>query len=161
MGRQGRVHIVVKFKNTYAISAHHHSRCEFETRSWSGVLDATSYDKAYQWLATGRWFSLNTPASSTNKTDHHEKTEILVKVALNTITLNLISICSKYLYFHSINRIFLKLWIMFSGFYFCRTEHVPLCDLSKHNSDDFIFVFDNTPCLRVNQWHIQNWLNTC
>jgi hypothetical protein len=35
----------------------------------------------------GRWFSLGTPVSSTNKTDRHDITEILLKVALNTITL--------------------------------------------------------------------------
>ena len=35
---------------------------------------------------TGRWFSPGTPVSSTNKTDHHDITEILLKVALNTIT---------------------------------------------------------------------------
>ena len=34
---------------------------------------------------TGRWFSLGTPVSSTNKTDRHGITEILLKVALNTI----------------------------------------------------------------------------
>jgi hypothetical protein len=33
-----------------------------------------------------RWFSLDTPVSSTNKTDSHDKTEILLKLALNTIT---------------------------------------------------------------------------
>ena len=36
---------------------------------------------------TGRWFSPCTPVSSTNKTDCHEITEILLKVALNTITI--------------------------------------------------------------------------
>jgi hypothetical protein len=35
-----------------------------------------------QWLAAGRWFS---PVSSNNKTDRHNITEILLKVALNTI----------------------------------------------------------------------------
>jgi hypothetical protein len=35
--------------------------------------------------ATGQWFSPGTPVSSTNKTDHHDITEILLKVALNTI----------------------------------------------------------------------------
>jgi len=30
----------------------------------------------------GRWFSLGTPVSSTNKIDHHDITEILLKVAL-------------------------------------------------------------------------------
>jgi hypothetical protein len=37
--------------------------------------------------ATGRWFSPGTPVSSTNKTDRHDITEILLKVAFNTITL--------------------------------------------------------------------------
>ena len=31
------------------------------------------------------WFSPGTPLSSTNKTDLHDKTEILLKVALHTI----------------------------------------------------------------------------
>jgi hypothetical protein len=33
-----------------------------------------------------RWFSLDTLVSATNKTDSHDLTEILLKVALNTIT---------------------------------------------------------------------------
>jgi hypothetical protein len=52
-----------------------------------GVLDTTLCYKVCQWLAAGRWFSLGIPVSSTNKTDHHDITEILLKVALNTITL--------------------------------------------------------------------------
>ena len=39
------------------------------------------------------WVSLGTPVSPTNKTDHHDITETLFKVALNTITLTLISQC--------------------------------------------------------------------
>jgi hypothetical protein len=38
-----------------------------------------------QWFATGRWFSPGTLVSSTNKTDRHDITEMLLKVALNTI----------------------------------------------------------------------------
>ena len=45
----------------------------------------TLCDEVYQWLATGRWFSPGPPVSSTNKTDQHDITEILLKVALNTI----------------------------------------------------------------------------
>ena len=45
----------------------------------------TLCDKVCQWLATGRWFSLVPPVSSTNKTDCHDITEILLKVTLNTI----------------------------------------------------------------------------
>jgi hypothetical protein len=37
---------------------------------------------------TGWWFSAGTPVSSTNKADRHDITEILLKVALNTINLN-------------------------------------------------------------------------
>ena len=53
-----------------------------------GVLDTTLCDKVYQWLAAGRWFSPDTPVSSTNETDCHDITEILLEVALNTIIIN-------------------------------------------------------------------------
>ena len=49
----------------------------------SGVFDTTLYDKVCPWLAAGRSFS---PVSSTNKTDRHDVAEILLKLALNTIT---------------------------------------------------------------------------
>ena len=52
---------------------------------WRGVIHTTLCDKVCQRLATGRWFSPDTPVSITNKTDHHDITEILLKVALNTI----------------------------------------------------------------------------
>ena len=51
-----------------------------------GILD-TLCDKVCHWLAVVQWLSLGTLASSTNKTDCHEITEILLKVVLNTITL--------------------------------------------------------------------------
>jgi hypothetical protein len=38
-------------------------------------------------LRQGRLFSHGTPVSSTNKTDRHDITEKLLKVALNTIAL--------------------------------------------------------------------------
>jgi len=47
----------------------------------------TLCDKVCQWLAAGRWFSPGIPVSSTNKTDRHDITEMLLKVALNTIKL--------------------------------------------------------------------------
>jgi hypothetical protein len=53
------------------------------------VRRTTLCDKVCQWLATGRWFSPGPPLSSiggsTNKTDRHDITEILLRVALNTI----------------------------------------------------------------------------
>jgi hypothetical protein len=42
-------------------------------------LSATSFLRLLQ------WFYLCTPVSSTNKSDPHDITEILLKVALNTI----------------------------------------------------------------------------
>jgi hypothetical protein len=52
------------------------------------VLD-TLCDKVCQWLVAGRLFSPDTPISSTNRTAHdrHDITEILLTLALNTITL--------------------------------------------------------------------------
>jgi hypothetical protein len=52
------------------------------------VLDTTLCDKVCQRLATGRWFSLGTLIFSTNKIDGHVLTEIILKVALNTINQN-------------------------------------------------------------------------
>jgi hypothetical protein len=57
-----------------------------------GVLDTPLCDKACQWLTAGRWFSPGTPFSSTNKTDRHDIAEILLKRALNTTTLTLLSL---------------------------------------------------------------------
>jgi hypothetical protein len=45
----------------------------------------TLCEKVCQWLATGGWFSRGTAVSSTNITDRHDITGILLKVALNTI----------------------------------------------------------------------------
>ena len=50
------------------------------------VLDTTLFVKVCQRLAADQWFSPENPVFSTNKTDRHDKTEILFKVALNTIT---------------------------------------------------------------------------
>ena len=75
----------VGYITTCAISAYHHWICEFEPHSWRGVLNTTLCDKVCQLLATGQWFSLDPPVSSTNKTDHHDIAEILFKVVLNTI----------------------------------------------------------------------------
>jgi hypothetical protein len=49
------------------------------------VRCTTLCNKVCQWLATDLWFSPGFPVSSTNKTDCHDITEILLKMALNTI----------------------------------------------------------------------------
>ena len=51
------------------------------------LLDTNLWDKVCQCLAAGRWFS---PVSSTNKTNRHDMTEIMLKVVLNTINLTYI-----------------------------------------------------------------------
>ena len=92
--------MVVGFTTTCAISAYHHLSWEFASCSWwsTGVLDTTLCDKLCQWLATGQRFS---PVSSTNKTDHHNITEILLKVVLNTINLCLvITIKNSFIYIY-------------------------------------------------------------
>ena len=54
-----------------------------------GILYATLCDTVCQQLATGRWYSPRTSIFSTNKTDHSNIIEILLKVVLNIITLTL------------------------------------------------------------------------
>jgi hypothetical protein len=51
---------------------------------WISIMArcTTLCDKVCKWLATGRWSS---PVSSNNKTDRHDISEILLKMALNTI----------------------------------------------------------------------------
>ena len=48
----------------------------------------TLCDKVCQWLAACWWFYHGPPVSSINKTHHHDITEIVLKVVLNTIKLN-------------------------------------------------------------------------
>ena len=64
-----------------------HERCELEYHSWQSVFDTTPCDKVCQWLPAGRWFSPDTRVSFTNEIGHHGIAEILLKMALNTMTL--------------------------------------------------------------------------
>ena len=72
-----------------------HNQCLSPLTLWvwiphrRGVLDTTLWDKVCQWLVAGVWFFTGTLVSSTNKIDGHDITEILLKVALKTITLTL------------------------------------------------------------------------
>ena len=80
--------MVVWFTTTFAISAYHHCSCELEYHSWRGVLDTTLCDKSLSLTCDRFVVFSDTPVSSTNKTDCHDITEIFLKMALNTITLN-------------------------------------------------------------------------
>ena len=91
-GRRGHDCMIVGFTTMYL-----YNQCLWLLTLWVRipfmlcVLDTTLCDKVCQWLAAGRWFSLGTPVSSTNKTDRNDITEILLKVALNTINPNYLS----------------------------------------------------------------------
>ena len=74
-GCHGRDHNVV--------GAYHHVCCEFESLSGRGIQNYLI--KFCQWLVIGQWFFPGPPISSTNETDCHDITKILLKVALNTI----------------------------------------------------------------------------
>ena len=47
-GGDPRDRVVVRFITTCAINAYRHLSCEFEPRSWRGVLDTTLCDKVCQ-----------------------------------------------------------------------------------------------------------------
>ena len=81
-GRRGCGRMVVGYTTTYAISA------EFEPRSWRGVLNTKLCDDC-------QWFSPGPPFSSSNETDRCNITEILLKVALNTLTLTMYNLCDE------------------------------------------------------------------
>ena len=59
-------------------------QCQFKDPAHDEVYSIQHYVIMF---VSGQWFSLDTLVSSTNKTDSHDITEILLKVALNTITL--------------------------------------------------------------------------
>ena len=77
--------MVLGFITTYATSAFHHFRCEFELRSG----EAYSMQHYMIMFVSDLWqigeFFPCTPVSSINKTDRHDIPGILLKVALNTI----------------------------------------------------------------------------
>jgi hypothetical protein len=59
-----------------------------EAKKWS---DSSNVGECLVFVCVelaGRWFSPGTPISSTNETNLHDITEILLKVALNTTTLS-------------------------------------------------------------------------
>ena len=86
VGHRGRDRMVVGFTTKYAISAYHHLSYELEYRSGEVYSIKHYVIKFVSDLRQVGSFLLGTPVSSTNKTDCHDITEILLKVALNIIT---------------------------------------------------------------------------
>ena len=81
-GSRGHDHMVVEFTTTYATVLITTNIVWVRIPLRRGVLNTTLCDQVCQWLTVGLWFSLGTPVSSTNKTNCHNITELLVKVAL-------------------------------------------------------------------------------
>jgi heme/copper-type cytochrome/quinol oxidase subunit 4 len=75
-----------------------------------GVLDTTLCDKVWQWLPVGLWFSPRTSVSSTNKTNRHYIIDIVLKVALNTITLTQVL----FLFFFFFDLVLTKIILLYS-----------------------------------------------
>ena len=79
-----------KFVRSYGSGIYNYlcNQCLSPLMLWVRILIrarcTTLCDKVCQWRVTGQWFSLGPPVSSTNKTDCHDKAEILLKGALNT-----------------------------------------------------------------------------
>jgi hypothetical protein len=65
--------MVVGFTTTYAISAYHHWYCEFESRSGRGVQHY-----GIKFVSDLRQIGSFIRVSPTNKTDHHDITEIVL-----------------------------------------------------------------------------------
>jgi hypothetical protein len=99
-----------------------------------------------QWLAEGRWLSPGTPVSSTSTTDRHDITEILLKVVLNTIPLNLRST--------SIHKNILGNRILFSS---------TLYPSGSVRSGLTLFVNYSTPTIKHYFWigARQYWVDIC
>ena len=84
-GHCGLDRMVVGFITTYAINAYHHLHCEFEPLSGKVHLIQNYVIKFVSdlWQVGGFLWVLRFPQQI--KTYHHDITEILLKVALNTI----------------------------------------------------------------------------
>jgi hypothetical protein len=132
--------MVVGFITTYAISAYHHWCFEFESRSGRGLQQYV-----IKWHATGWWFSLCRSVSSTNKTDCHDITEILLKVVFTKQT-------NKHIFVPSQD---LDLWCHMSLFFLCSVSSVKMrgvvCfvdidGIDVHQCRSFLFV-SNPPLL--------------
>ena len=85
-GRRGRDRMVVGFTTTYAIGAYHHWSCvAFDFRSVEMYSIQHYVIKFVSDFVAGCWFSSGTTVSSTNNTDRHDITEIVLQRALNNI----------------------------------------------------------------------------
>ena len=111
----------------------------------------TLCDKVCQWLATGRWFSMGTPVSSTNKTDRHDVTEILLKVALNTIKQTNKQKSNTNLYFCFVFRFNFSIWQFLKGLAEYRWNYKVL-HFSSHKLSSNWFILPLHKNLDLHCW---------
>ena len=83
---------------------------EFESHLWRGVLGTKLWDKVCQRLVAGPWFFLVAPMLSTNETERHDITGILLTIALSTIilTLNKCVVGEKIIKTNNVKNVFLN-----------------------------------------------------
>jgi len=105
---RGRDRMVVGLITKYAISAYRKLTLWVRIPLRRSVLNTTLCDKVCQWLTTGWWFS---PVSSTNKTERNNLTDILLKVALNTIALTLTQKITSFTWAKGDNQLILTHWL--------------------------------------------------
>ena len=103
-----------------------------------------------QSLAPCLWFSLGTPVSSTDNTDRHNKTEILLKVALNSIPLTLVvKVRSEY-----VQACFI-VWL----YMYCRWRSSYFDPINLSNPATFHIPSQDLDILRYMSW-TSLWLRT-
>jgi hypothetical protein len=90
--------MVVGLNTTYPISAYQYYRCEFESRYREGSSSQHYVIKFVRNLRQVSGFIRVLRFSPPIQTDHHDITEILLNVKLNTKSLTLILITTPYIY---------------------------------------------------------------
>jgi hypothetical protein len=86
------------------------------------MLNATLWYKFCQWLVAGRWFSLGTPLSSTNKSDSHDVDRYEITISQMTIYMLLFTEMFSYLY-HCLD--FYRIWLY-------KWKHSTICVGHNH-----------------------------
>ena len=87
MMRYGGTFKVVGFTTTVPVQSVPITTKVVSSNHTNGEWNLIQYVKVCQWLAAGQWFSPGNPVSSTIKTDCLDIAKILLKVALNPLTL--------------------------------------------------------------------------
>jgi hypothetical protein len=95
-------------------------------------------------FAHGRWFTLDTPVSSTTKTGRHDIAKILLKVALNTIN-------------QSINHLYLRIWSEIEIYVILTCKSGSFWSSRKYSTSSGVCaVTENNLCLKKSNY-VKAW----